>query len=357
MDDARRDVLVRAVQHNCHIADARHAADLTLCTYLLQLREFYRWEQGLPFGASLPHAALGSWIAEREALWEGLEAEPYQALPSAANGDGIDPFDTEAVNRTLLGSGLLYGAGLVGAGRAVFFLAQAQGQVWREGVPVLSAGQEFARGLLAPPAVLAGGPQEPCIVLRRESMARWCWEQYEGFMLRPRPGSALHALLQAYGFDERFDAALPRWLDDVSEVMVLHELGEHRAGQALGADWGAMRLALPSRRGDLHARAVRDHLADLTVTLPTLLQRGADAPIHFWFAQYDGVRQALFPSLPVAYAAWRAGDGGRLLDQAVQRGQAHFMGVARQATARFVDGGGDGRAAEAVLTAAEAVCD
>jgi hypothetical protein len=43
--------LVQAVQTNCHIADARHAADLTLCTYLLQMREFYRWEQGLPLGA------------------------------------------------------------------------------------------------------------------------------------------------------------------------------------------------------------------------------------------------------------------------------------------------------------------
>ena len=31
--------LVRAVQTNCHIADARGAADLTLCIYLLQMRE------------------------------------------------------------------------------------------------------------------------------------------------------------------------------------------------------------------------------------------------------------------------------------------------------------------------------
>ena len=45
--------LAAAVQTNCHIADARHAADMTLCIYLLQMREFHRWERGLPFGAAL----------------------------------------------------------------------------------------------------------------------------------------------------------------------------------------------------------------------------------------------------------------------------------------------------------------
>ena len=350
-----RAALVQAVQTNCHIADARHATDLTLCTYLLQLREFYRWEQGLPFGAKLSQAAVGGWIATREALWDELAPQDYQSLPCGARGAAIDPFDSVAVNRALQGSGLLYGAGLAGPERAIFFLAEARGESWRDGLPVLSAGRELARGLLTPPAVLAGGRQAPCIVLRREAMARWCWEKFEAFMLKPRPGSALHALLQAYGLDRDFDAALPRWLDDACEVMVLHELGEHRAGQALGADWDALRLALPSRRGELLARALRDHLADLAVTLPTLLQRQDEAPIHFWFANYEGLREALFPSLPVAYAAWRDGDGGRALAQAADRGHAHFLQLARRAVQRFSTTG-SAAAAEAVLNADEAVC-
>ena len=37
---AERARLVDAVQTNCHIADARGAADLSLCIYLLQMREF-----------------------------------------------------------------------------------------------------------------------------------------------------------------------------------------------------------------------------------------------------------------------------------------------------------------------------
>lgn len=357
-DAAARARLVEAVQTNCHIADARQAADLTLCTYLLQMREFYRWERGLPFGAALSRPEVGAWIAEREALWEALEAQPFRPLCADADGrDGVDPFDVDAVNARLQGSGLFYGAGAITAGRMVFFLAEQHGQGRRDGLPVWSTGRELARGLAAPPAVLAGGTESPAIVLRRESMARWCWEKVEGFAMRPRPGSAMHAVLQAYALDADFEAALPRWLDDAGEVMVLHELGEHRAGAWLGPGWRVLREALPTRRGELHARALRDHLADFMVTLPTLLQRGDAPPLHIWFANYDGLRQQLHPSLPAAYAAWRAGDGGRALATAVARGRAHFEALARRAIDRASAGDADaGPAAEAILGAPDAVC-
>ena len=52
--------LIAAVQTNCHIADARHAADMTLCTYLLQMREFHRWERGLGFAATLARDEVGA---------------------------------------------------------------------------------------------------------------------------------------------------------------------------------------------------------------------------------------------------------------------------------------------------------
>ena len=58
-------------------------------------------------------------------------------------------------------------------------------------------------------------------------MARWCWEKYEAWSLRRAEGSAFQAAAQAYGLDQDFEAALPRWLDEQSEVMVLHELGDH----------------------------------------------------------------------------------------------------------------------------------
>lgn len=347
--------LALAVQTNCHIADARHAADMPLCTYLLQMREFYRWECGLPFGAPLARDALGTWIAEREALWTALEVQPFVPLPGTALGAALDPFDVDAINAGLRPQGLLYGAGLAGAARPVFFLAELHGQDRREGLDVLSAGHELARGLLAPLATLGAGERGP-VLLRRASLARWCWERFEAFTLRPHAGSALHAVVQAYGLDRDFAAALPRWLHEQSEALVLHELGEHRAGQRLGAGWSALRLSLPSRRGELHARAVRDHLADLDVTLPTLLDRGAAASIHVWFANYDGVRRLLFPALEAGYLAWRDGDRGQHLRRAAQQGHLHFAALARQALALHEDGGEEaGAAVEALLTAPAAV--
>jgi hypothetical protein len=356
MTGSERTRLVEAVQTNCHIADARHAADMTLCTYLLQMREFFRWESGLPFGATLARTEVGAWIAARESLWSALEEQAFTALPCAPGSAWLDPFEVEAVNACLRSQGLLYGAGLVGADRPVFFLAELHGHTHREGLDVLSAGHELARGLLAPPAALSDGARGP-IVLRRESLARWCWEKFEAFTLRHSSGSPFHAVVQAYGLDRDFEAALPRWLDEQGETLVLHELGEHRAGQTLGPGWAAMRLALPSRRADLYARAVRDHLADLHVTLPALLDRGAAASIHFWFANYDGVRALLFPSLKAGYDEWARGDSGRALRQAAVRGATHFTQLAQAALSLHAhDREHAGPAIERLLTSPDAVC-
>ncbi len=122
----------------------------------------------------------------------------------------------------------------------------------------------------------------------------------------------------------------PRMVSEQSETLLLHELGEHRAGEWLEPGWAAMRLALDTRRTELQVRAVRDQLADLKVTLPALIGRQAETALHFWFANYDGMRERLFPSLVTGYAAWRAGDGGRALLDAANAGARHFRGLAQQ---------------------------
>ena len=83
------------------------------------------------------------------------------------------------------------------------------------------------------------------IVLRRESLARWLWEKFEAFSLRRAEGP-FKALVDAYALHDSaaFVAALPRLVDEQSETLLLHELGEHRAGQWLEPGWSAMRLAL-----------------------------------------------------------------------------------------------------------------
>ena len=346
--------LVEAVQTNCHITDARHAADLPLCIYLLQMREFYRWEQQLPFGAPLDRAAVGAWLARREAQWAALQGRTWMPLPCAERH--FDPLDADTLNAELVPHGLVYGAGLESAHQPAFFLARLeQLQVRGNGVDLQVCGGELARGLFAPPAALVGGQT---IVLRRESLARLLWEKFEAYSLRRAEGP-FRALLDAYGLHDEpaFVAALPRLVDELSETLVLHELGEHQAGLWLGPGWAAMRLALDQRRTDLLVRAVRDHIADLEVTLPTLLERGDPAALHFWFANYEGVRERLFPSLLAGYVAWRAGDGGQVLRRAFGIGAAHFRGLATQVLALYA--GTDRQAGPAIarlLSAPQSVC-
>lgn len=331
--------LVAAVQANCDIADARHAADLSLCTYLLQMREFYRWEQALPFGATLPREAVGAWIAQRERGWAAVEASDFVPLPDPGrSGIDFDPFDTESIAPVLAAEGLAYGAALAGRDRPSFFLAELDlTRPLDGGAELQVCGRELARGLFAPPAALIGD----MVVLRRESLARWVWEKYEAFGIRHAEGAAFKAVVDAYGLDRDFNAALPRLLDEQGETLVLHEIGEHRLRRRLDPGWAELRLATADRRTELQLRAVRDLIADLETTLPTLLARDDPTALHFWFAAFDGHHATLCPVLPAAYARWRAGDGGRLLRTVCESGAAHFKALADELLALHAQHGED----------------
>ena len=74
-------------------------ADYGMCTYLLKMRELYRWQQGLAFGAPLGKDDVGDWLTAREERLEGLEDADFRDLP--AGGAAVDPFDAEVVNAAL----------------------------------------------------------------------------------------------------------------------------------------------------------------------------------------------------------------------------------------------------------------
>ncbi len=322
-----RKALARAVQRNCDVADARHARELTLCIYLLQMRELYRWEQDLPPGGVLRHGDVGAWLDRREQLWEDLGDAGYTALTIA--GETLDAFDATAVNARLMPRGLVYGAGRLASGRPLFFLGELERTERRSGLQVLVAGRELARGLAAPPGVLDGTD----VLLRRDALLRWLWELFEVWSPKRRGafGAALAASTRA---GDETAQVLDRMADEQLETLLLHEIGEHLAGERLGPDWTALRRATGGdRRIEPRLRALRDHLADCLVTLPTLRDRAAAAAIHFWFAGLDGVRLAMFPRLQAAYADWCAGDGGAALDAALQAGRQHWQQLAEQALA------------------------
>ena len=314
------DRLVESVQTNCHIADARHAGDLTLCTYLLEMREFYRWEQGIAFSQQPLRAEVGKWLSAREALWLSLESSDFLALP--VEDRQFEPFAVGEINEVLAPHGLVYGAGVGVFGKPQFFLGKLEREECRGGARILVAGCEYARDLAAAPA----GLRDSTIFLRQESLRRWLWEKFESWAIKKSDG-ALKATLEAYGFDRDPYSALERMTNAESETLVLHELGELEVGKLLGEEWSTMRASFTGRRAELLARAVRDNLADCLVTLPTLLEREAATSIHFWFSNFDGMRRELFPRMASAYTAWRAGDRMRAVGTAVFAGREHWHAV------------------------------
>ena len=132
--------LIATVQQNCHITDARHARSMTLCGYLLEMREYYRWEHRLSPSEPPSRAEVSRWLAARETLWNDIEEREFSPLP--IEDRLIDPFSSEAVNRALLPHGLVYGAGIGRFHRPHFFLAELARQEVRDGVSILISGRD-----------------------------------------------------------------------------------------------------------------------------------------------------------------------------------------------------------------------
>lgn len=315
--------LIEAVQRNCHIADARHAREMTLCNYLLEMREYYRWEHGMPLGAVPPRAEVGRWLAAREELWDSVAEDAYGELPLATGR--YDPFDAPAVNAALADHGLVYGAGIGRYGSAHFFLGRLERQDAVDGLKVVVSGCEYARDIAAIPAALQGDT----VIVRQEALRQWLWEKAEVWGVRQVAGPMRRAL-DAWGWFDDQDAALERMARSETVTVILHERGEHAAGRALSGAWEEMLAGLGERRAELLARAVRDHLADCLLTLPELVARQAWPSLHFWFANLDGLRGLLFPRMAAAGEAWAAsGDAAPVL-AAVEAGKRHWLHLARR---------------------------
>lgn len=309
--------LVQSVQRNCHIADARHAREATLCNYLLDMREFYRWEHEVPLARPLPRQELGSWISEREALWDALQADDLERLPVGARS--YDAFEVEAINAALVPQGLVYGGGYGRFGKPHFFLGQLERREERQGLRLFVSGCEYARDITAPPAALQGG----AVFLRRDALRRWLWDKIEIWGVRKADG-ALKSALECHGFSADAGAALERMTEQEAETLILHELGEAMAEPLLGPAWRDLVASFTGRRAEILARAVRDNLADCLSTLPRLIERDAAGSIHFFFANFEGMRSRLFPLLAQAYRGWRESGSLAPMRDAAQAGSAHW---------------------------------
>ncbi len=292
-----RHPLCETVQKNCNISDAHHAANYTLCVYLLKMREYYRWENGFSYNDVLPKEDVGNWVQERENLWETLEDKIF--MPLEIDGKEYDPFDTENINKVLAPKGYVYSGGLGLRAAPHFFLAKLEKKKVYNDFTMHVSADECARDLTAPPAMTQGKH----VFIRREALRRYLWEKFTEWQWH-KYENAMYRALSFYDFDEDVDQALEKMTDNELQAVTLHEIGEFKATQELGNQWREMIINLPRSRAEFLARAVKDLLADCLSTLPGLIKSHNPASLHFYAANHVAMRKELFPSFHTAYQAW-----------------------------------------------------
>lgn len=312
-----------AIRTNCHITDARHATDYTMCIYLLKMREYFRWERAIPYSAKLPHEELAEWLSSRESLWEELADAPFSEIPLA--GRTVDPFDAGSINEHLNTRGYVYSSGYGHNMKPHFFLGDLIEQREYNGYTLYISGREYARDLTAPPAMSLGDT----IFIRHESLRRMIWEKVEEWRWN-RPENAMQRAIDHYGFETRPDRALDDMTRNEIQSVLLHEIGEVMAGEALGDDWELLLAELPHSKAEIMLRAVRDNLADTLSTLPGLLDDLHPASMHFYMANLTNMRKSLFPSLLNAYEEWDSTGNPGKLSSIIKRGRDHWLELAKR---------------------------
>ena len=315
--------LTKAVQQNCHIADAVHAGDYTLCVYLLKMREFYRWENGERFSVNLENKIVGNWLRQREALWDTLDSKDFHDIE--LNNNSLSPFESESINNKLLQHQLVYSGGIGVNNRPHFFLAELEHHEQYDEYSLYVAGKEYARDMSAPPAM----SHDNNIYIRKESFRRLLWEKLETWRWN-KPDNALGRAFACYDCDDNLDDALVKMTETEVDNVIQHELGEIQAGKFLGKKWHELLFSLPHSKASIMLRAVRDHLADSLTTLPSLFDKNSPASWHFYFGNLNNMRKDLYPSLIKGYDEWYKTGSLSKMTEVVEDGEKHWSNLCMQ---------------------------
>lgn len=328
------DTIIKATQQNCHISDARHAGNYTMCIFLLKMREYYRWEQKIPYAEQLPRKELGNWLTEREALWDEVEHQDYHQLQLSDAPDTYDAFDSDNINLQLAPQQLIYSSGLGVFSKPHFFVGKLLRSEKIDNNILYVAGEEYARDLVAPPAMSQCTDKRSTIYIRQESVHRFMWERIEQWQWNGKKERAMSHAVDCYGGSDNLDSLLDTMTENEINTMILHEVGESQTGRQLGSEgqqsWQQMVQQSSASRTEFLLRAARDIAADCSVTLPALLSDENDAALHFYFANYSGMRKHLFPEMLDAYHDWLENRSQTQLTELIKQGDEHWHNRLRQ---------------------------
>ena len=319
-----------AIQHNCDISDARDHGIYSMCSMVLKLRNFYKWEQRLEPWQEPDAPHLLDWIDRKEDSWERLEADSFESLKM---GDAaLPPFEVEAVNGALEGTGLHYGAGYGRSLKAVFFLAETRDRIEVEGCPVHILDAELARELAAPFAMAQNGR----IIIRLESLRYFLWDHIQE--LRSSCKSSYLYSLKSYGLlkDGVLDQqAFKERLDDIVEqelaLFIHHEIGELLETTLDSSHVRSVIGRFPASVLEFVCRAVKDVLADTHPrgVLGHICRERKSSSLGLYVSFLDGLRQELFPEMNNAWKQFHQNHDWRGIESARDRCRGRLLETAR----------------------------
>ncbi len=320
--------LKKVISRNCHISDAQYAGNYTLCIYLLKMRELYRWEHQIPFTVNLSNDHIGQWLMDREAYWDTLEEEPFGEFH--IGNRKVSCYDTSAINSILEEDDLIYSGGYGNYNKPVFFLADLENKTNYKDYQLYICGHEYVRELAAPP----GMSQNSSIFIRKESLKRFIWEKYEESHWH-NSDNPLSRALSCYNFKQDPQSSLEQMASLEADTILYHEIGEIQSSNILGPQWSEMVMQMPRSKGEFMARAIKDHIADAISTLPRLIENNEAPQIHFYFANFKGMRREIFPQLVIAYQQWLTNKNLSPLKQIAEQSERHWINVAQKIMAFF----------------------
>ncbi|UCD36432.1 MAG: hypothetical protein JSU90_06285 [Nitrospiraceae bacterium] len=308
------------VKHNCNISDAGYWGYYSPCGLLLRMRDLYRAEHAIKPRQQIRAEEIGTWLTEREALWQELENSEYRDIE--ISGRLFRPFDAKGINAVLEQQGYVYSAGYGNFLKPLFVLARCARRQRRGRFTLYMLGPELARGLATSPAMIQGNT----IILRSEAMNIFFWGKYEE-MRTMKCSGVLSAAFAEYGLNreapqslssERLDELMETVAAAELDTLVHHEIGEASQRRVMGRWWKELLAKLPYSRAELFLRALKDVMADTCAsgTLAHIIGEGKRGSLAFYVALLDGYRKLIFPEIMYAYGEFTATGNWGLIEQA-----------------------------------------
>lgn len=294
--------IIKDIQHNCDISDARDHGIYSMCTMVLKLRNLYKWEHGIEPWREPEPADLLDWIEAKENYWKTIVEEPYR--PLGFNGKKFLPINHEDINSLFNDKQLIYGAGYGRSMKAVFFLAEKIEKRTVTGYPVLILGTERAKEMASPFAMV----QDGLIYIRKESLRFFLWDHVQE--LRSSHRSAFRHGLQIYGLlkngqldQEQFKDKLDTIVEEEMNLFIYHEVGEILQTTLDSTTQQTIITHFPGSVIEHICRSIKDILADTHPDGPLayIVREQRESTLSFYIGFLDGLRKELFPEI---FCAW-----------------------------------------------------